>query len=160
FGTFRGMIVFSGGGNIGIYPDNAQIRAAVIAQTNSRHRCLVFPQSAVAPEPALINPRVIVWCRDAASEIILHNAGTRTGLVPDAALYMDDIIPKIPGGSGTFYIKRTPGGDAETIEHHLEPGCPSQDLTLSETLDRVIAVLEPYEIVISDRLHGGLVAAM
>src|SRR5262249_4656013 len=89
-GSFRGMIIFSGGGNIGIYPDNAQVRAAVIAQMTSRHRCLVFPQSALQPESALVDPRVTVWCRDKISQMILQNAGTRTALVPDVALYMDD----------------------------------------------------------------------
>jgi exopolysaccharide biosynthesis predicted pyruvyltransferase EpsI len=158
FGSFRGMIVFSGGGNIGIYPDNAQVRATVIAHTGARHRCLVFPQSALKPEPALVSPRVTVWCRDAVSQTILQQAGTRTALVPDIALYMDDVIPKKPHGKGMFYIKRA--GDAETIDHHIEPECASADLTLSQALDQIIAVLEPFEFVISDRLHGGLIAAM
>jgi exopolysaccharide biosynthesis predicted pyruvyltransferase EpsI len=157
---FRGMVMFSGGGNIGIYPDNAQIRSAVIARISSRHRCLVFPQSVMKPESALVDPRVTVWCRDAASEAILQDAGVRTGLVPDAALYMDDVIPKRPDGKGLFYIRRTRGGDAETIEHRIEPECPAFDLTLSNSLDQILAMLEPYEIVISDRLHGGLIAAM
>jgi exopolysaccharide biosynthesis predicted pyruvyltransferase EpsI len=34
------------------------------------------------------------------------------------------------------------------------------DLTFSDSLDRIIEVLEPHEVVISDRLHGGLIAAM
>jgi pyruvyl transferase EpsO len=160
FSSFRGMLMFSGGGNIGIYPDNAAVRAAVIAHSGARHRCLVFPQSALVPEPSLVDPRVTVWCRDAASQAVLRQAGTRTALVPDIALYMDDVIPKKPHGQGVFYIKRTPGGDAETIDHHIEPDCASADLTLSQTLDQIIAVLEPYEFVISDRLHGGLIAAM
>ncbi len=160
FDSFRGMIVFSGGGNIGIYPDNAEIRAAVLAHTGPRHRCLVFPQSALKPEPSLISPKVTVWCRDATSLAILREAGARTALVPDIALYMDDVIPKTPDGSGLFYIKRTRGGDTETIEHHIEPDCPSADLTLAEALKRIITVLVPYEFVISDRLHGGLIAAM
>jgi exopolysaccharide biosynthesis predicted pyruvyltransferase EpsI len=160
FGSFRGMLMFTGGGNIGIYPDNAAIRAAVIAHTGVRHRCLVFPQSALGPEPALVQPRVTVWCRDAMSKALLEAAGTSTALVPDIALYMDDVFPKVPHGRDIFYIKRTRGGDAETIEHHIEPGCASADLTLSRTLDQIIAVLEPYEFVISDRLHGGLIAAM
>src|SRR5258705_5887901 len=46
-GGFRGMLMFSGGGNIGIYPDNAQIRAGVISRAGPRHRFLVFPQSAL-----------------------------------------------------------------------------------------------------------------
>jgi len=118
---FRGTVVFSGGGNIGIYRDNERIRAAVIAQTGPRHRCLVFPQSALHSEPALVDPRVTVWCRDAVSQSILQQAGTKTALVPDIALYMDDAILKRPLGEGNFYIKRTPGGDAETIDHHIDP---------------------------------------
>ena len=160
FGSFRGMVMFSGGGNIGIYPDNAEIRAAVIARTHARHRCLVFPQSALGPEPALVDPKVTVWCRDEVSQAILQNAGTRTALVPDIALYMDDEIPKKPAGIGKYYIKRTPAGDAETIDHQIDPDCNSADLTLSHPLDRVLSTLEPYETVISDRLHGGLIAAM
>jgi exopolysaccharide biosynthesis predicted pyruvyltransferase EpsI len=159
-GSFRGMLMFSGGGNIGIYPDNAEIRAGVISRAGARHRCLVFPQSALAPEPSLVDPRVTVWCRDAASQSVLRRAGTRTTLVPDIALYMDDVIPKKPHGNGSFYIRRTPGGDAETIDHRIEPGCASADLTLSRPLDQIVAALEPYEFVISDRLHGGLIAAM
>ena len=159
-GSFRGMLMFSGGGNIGIYPDNAELRAAVIAHAGARHRCLVFPQSALEPEPSLVDPRVTVWCRDAVSQAVLQQAGTQTALVPDIALYMDDVIPKKPHGKDLFYIKRTPGGDAETIDHHIEPECASADLTLSHTLDQIIAVLEAYEFVISDRLHGGLIAAM
>jgi exopolysaccharide biosynthesis predicted pyruvyltransferase EpsI len=158
--SFRGMLMFSGGGNIGIYPDNEAVRATVIAQAGPRHRCLVLPQSALAPEPALVDPRVTVWCRDRVSQAVLDQAGTKTALVPDIALYMDDVFPKKPGGQGMFYVKRTPGGDAETIDHGIEPGCASADLTLSTVLERIVAVLEPYEVVISDRLHGGLIAAM
>ncbi len=160
FGSFRGMLMFSGGGNIGIYADNGETRAAVIAHAGPRHRCLVFPQSALEPEPALIDPRVTVWCRDAISQTVLQQAGTQTALVPDIALYMDDVIPKKPKGSGSFYVKRTPGGDAETIDHGIDPGCAAADLTISQPLEQIIAALEPYEFVISDRLHGGLIAAM
>ena len=159
-GSFRGMVMFSGGGNIGIYPDNGEVRAAVIAQTGPRHRCLVFPQSALEPEPALVDPRVTVWCRDAVSQKILQQAGTPTALVPDIALYMDDVIAKSPRGEGSFYVKRTPGGDAETIDHYIDPGCGSADLTLAHSLKEIVARLAPYEFVISDRLHGGLIALM
>jgi exopolysaccharide biosynthesis predicted pyruvyltransferase EpsI len=159
-GSFRGMLMFSGGGNVGIYPDNAEMRAAVIARAGPRHRCLVFPQSVLAPEPALLDPRVTVWCRDAVSQIVLQQAGTQTVLVPDMSLYMDDVIAKRPQGRGMFYVRRTPGGDAETIDHHIAPECPAEDLTQSRSLDRIVAALEPYELVISDRLHGGLIAAM
>jgi exopolysaccharide biosynthesis predicted pyruvyltransferase EpsI len=159
-GSFRGMLLFSGGGNIGIYPDNAEVRAAVISRAGPRHRCLVFPQSALAPEPALLDPRVTVWCRDAVSQIVLQQAGTQTALVPDVSLYMDDVIAKKPQGRGLFYVRRTPGGDSETIDHHIVPECPAEDLTVSRPLDRIVSALDPYEVVISDRLHGALIAAM
>jgi exopolysaccharide biosynthesis predicted pyruvyltransferase EpsI len=160
FSSYRGMLMFVGGGNIGIYPDNELIRARVVAQLGPRHRCLVFPQSAFRPEPALVKRAVTVWCRDAASEALLKDAGTRTALVPDIALYLDAAIPKTAAGSGTFYIKRTPGGDAETVEHGIRWPAPSLDLTLARPLDEIIETLRPYEFVISDRLHGGLIALM
>jgi exopolysaccharide biosynthesis predicted pyruvyltransferase EpsI len=158
--SFHGMLIFSGGGNIGIYADNERIRAAVIAQAGPRRQCLVFPQSAFQPEPALVDPRVTVWCRDAVSQLILQRAGTRTVLVPDIALYMDDVIPKKPLGEDRFYIKRAPGIDAETIDHHIDLDCRTEDLTFARPLEQIVAVLEPYEFVISDRLHGGLIALM
>jgi exopolysaccharide biosynthesis predicted pyruvyltransferase EpsI len=159
FAGFRGMVMFAGGGNIGIYPDNGAIRAGVIAHLGLKHHCLVFPQSALAPEPALIGPTITVWCRDAESKDVLDRVGTRTVLVPDIALYMDDLIEKSPGGEGLFYIKRRPR-DTETIDHGIDPGCPSEDLPRLRDLDGMLAVLKPYEVVISDRLHGGLIAAM
>jgi len=160
FSTFRGMVMFSGGGNVGIYPINGAVRAAVIAQTGVRHRCLVLPQSALQAERALINERVTVWCRDTTSHTILSKSGVRTELVPDIALYMDDVIIKAPNGEGSFYVKRTSGGDQETIDHGMTFDCPSADLTLASSLDQIIATLKPFEVVISDRLHGGLIALM
>ena len=160
FATFRGMVMFSGGGNVGIYLENGRVRAAVISQTSTRHRCLIFPQSALQSEPALVNGNVTVWCRDATSYAILSKSGVRTDLVPDIALYMDDLIPKASVGEGVFYIKRTPGGDTETIDHGIIFECPSADLTFSFPIDQIIATLTPFELVLSDRLHGGLVALM
>jgi exopolysaccharide biosynthesis predicted pyruvyltransferase EpsI len=160
FSTFRGMVMFPGGGNVGIYPDNGMVRAAVISQTSARHHCLVFPQSALRPEPALVNGHVTVWCRDATSHAILSTSGVRTDLVPDIALYMDDLIPKVPGGEGVFYIKRTAGVDAEAFDHDMVFEGPSADLTFACRLDQIIATLTPFELVISDRLHGGLIALM
>jgi exopolysaccharide biosynthesis predicted pyruvyltransferase EpsI len=157
---FRGMLMFSGGGNIGIYPDNGDIRAAVLSEAGPRQRCLVFSQSALRPEPALIDPRVTVWCRDRTSYAILHEAKVRVELVPDMALYMDDVIEKCPGGEKTFFIKRALNADAETIDHGITFDGPSADLTLRNPLDQIIATLKPYEVVISDRLHGGLIALM
>jgi exopolysaccharide biosynthesis predicted pyruvyltransferase EpsI len=160
FASFRGMVMFAGGGNVGIYPDNELIRATVIAQLRTQHRCLVFPQSALRPEAALTRQGVTVWCRDAVSEALLRAAGTQTALVPDIALYSDTLIPKAPSGTGAFYIKRTPGGEAETIDHSIGWPAASSDLTLTTPLDDVIATLTPFEFVISDRLHGGIVALM
>jgi exopolysaccharide biosynthesis predicted pyruvyltransferase EpsI len=160
FLAFRGMVMFTGGGNVGIYPDNGMIRASVISQTGPRHHCLVFSQSALQPEPALSKERVTVWCRDATSHDILTASGTHTELVPDLALYMDDVIPKAPGGKGAFYIKRTVGVDLETVNHGITFDCPLADLTLACPLEQAIATLTPFELVISDRLHGGLIALM
>lgn len=158
--AFRGLLFFSGGGNIGIYPDNELIRAAVIRQARPHHRFLVFPQSALQPEPALIDLRVTVWCRDAVSQTILQRSGAKTALVPDIALYMDDLIPKQPEGAGLYYIRRTPSCDAETIGNGIELGVPSADLMLAEPLHQIIATLNAYQIVVSNRLHGGLIALM
>lgn len=157
---FRGMLMFPGGGNIGIYPDNEIIRAAILAQATVRQRCLVFSQSAVRAEPALIDSRVTVWCRDAVSFAILEKAGTHVELVPDMALYLDDIIVKRPGGEGVYLIRRGPGRDRERARHGITVDCPTSDLTFETSLDQVIATLEPYEIVLTDRLHGGLIALM
>jgi exopolysaccharide biosynthesis predicted pyruvyltransferase EpsI len=160
FSTFRGMVMFPGGGNVGIYPDNGMVRAAVISQTRPRHHCLIFPQSALQPEPALVNGQVTVWCRDATSHAILSKSGVRTDLVPDIGLYMDDLVPKTPSGDGVFYIKRTPGVDAEALDYDMVFECPSADLTFACRLDQIIATLTPFQLVISDRLHGGLIALM
>ena len=160
FATFRGMVMFSGGGNIGIYPRNELVRAGILNHLRPNHCCLVFSQSAFAPEMALVQSRVTVWCRDAVSQNLLHQSGIRTALVPDMSFYMDDIIPKRAGGSGTFHVKRTPGLEPETIDSQIRYGCPSFDLTLASPLDEIVATLEPYEIIISDRLHGGLIALM
>ena len=73
---------------------------------------------------------------------------------------MDDRFPKRPEGAGIFYIRRTPGRESETIEHGVGGDLPASDLTLHSRLDAVIATLEPYEFVVSDRLHGGLIALM
>jgi len=157
---FRGMLMFSGGGNIGIYPDNGVMRAAIVAQAGPRHRCLVFSQSALRPEQALIDPRITIWCRDRVSFAIMKHAGARVELVPDMALYMDDRIGKHPEGAGTFFIKRTPNGDTETIEHNIDFDCRAEDLTLRNPLDYIINTLKPYDAVISDRLHGALISLM
>jgi exopolysaccharide biosynthesis predicted pyruvyltransferase EpsI len=157
---FRGMLMFPGGGNIGIYPDNEAIRAGILAQATPRQRCLVFSQSAVRAEPALIDSRVTVWCRDAVSLAILEMAGTRVELVPDMAFYMDDLIAKRPGGEGVYFIRREPGRDRESVRHNFTMDCPAADLTFDTPLEQVIATLDPYDTVLTDRLHGGLIALM
>jgi exopolysaccharide biosynthesis predicted pyruvyltransferase EpsI len=65
-----------------------------------------------------------------------------------------------PGGAGSFTIRRRPGGDAETIEHGVGAPGAFADLTRESPLDEILATLEPYEFVLSDRLHGGLIALM
>jgi exopolysaccharide biosynthesis predicted pyruvyltransferase EpsI len=157
---FRGMVMFAGGGNIGIYPDNAERRAAIIQRLRPRQHCLVFPQSAFAVEEALVNPQVTVWCRDAISQSLLKAAGVQTALVPDIALYLDSDFPKAVGGDGIFYIRRTRGGDAETIEHGVEVSGATGDLTLATPLLDIVSTLAPHAVVVSDRLHGGLIAMM
>jgi exopolysaccharide biosynthesis predicted pyruvyltransferase EpsI len=159
FAGFRGMIFFTGGGNIGIYPDNQAVRDAVIRRLGAHHRCLVFSQSAMQAEAALSDARVTVWCRDTASEEILKRAGVRTALVPDMALYMDDAIPKRAGGESIFFIKRA-SHEMETANHGVTADAASADLTYRTSLDEIISVLEPYDVVVSDRLHGGLIALM
>ena len=89
---------------------------------------------------------VTVWCRDAASEALLKDAGTRTALVPDIALYMDAVIPKTTAGNGTFYIERTPGGDAETIEHGIPLAGPVARFDLARPLDEIIATLRTLSV--------------
>src|SRR5262249_29533510 len=156
----RGMLMFAGGGNIGVYAENETIRAAVLRRLRPWQRCLVFPQSALRPEPALLRPGVTVWCRDAVSAAMLQQSGTRTELVPDIALYLDELIPKRPGGEGCFYIKRAPGGDIETIDHGIDFDAPRGDLTWELSLDVITETLAPYEYAVSDRLHGALIALM
>lgn len=160
FASHRGILVFPGGGNVGIYHDNGAMRGALISRMRPRQRCLVMPQSAAAPEASLADPRVTVWCRDRVSQSILAQSGVRTELVPDAALYMDDRIAKPPPGTGVFYVRREPGGDTESIEHGLGRDWPAGDLTLRGSLDDIVARLADYETVVSDRLHGGLIALM
>jgi exopolysaccharide biosynthesis predicted pyruvyltransferase EpsI len=70
------------------------------------------------------------------------------------------VIPKTSSGEDVFYIKRTPGGDAETIDHGMTFPCPAADLTLAHSLHQIVATLKPFQLVISDRLHGGLIALM
>src|SRR5262249_56632070 len=58
------------------------------------------------------------------------------------------------------FIKRAPGGDTETIDHGITFDSPSGDLTWDNSLDDIVATLKPFDTVISDRLHGGLIALM
>jgi exopolysaccharide biosynthesis predicted pyruvyltransferase EpsI len=158
--NFRGMLMFPGGGNIGIYPDNGAIRASILAHAGSRQRCLIFSQSALQAEPALVDQRVTVWCRDAVSLAILRQAGTKVELVPDMALYMDGSIAQHPKGDGIFFIKRKLGRDAESLESSTAVDAPQADLTFENSLNEVVATLKRYEVIISNRLHGGLIALM
>jgi len=164
-GGFGGAVCFPGGGNIGRYPDNAHIRAAVIASLHPRSHCLVFSNSAAAPEPALRHDRVTVWCRDAESHRRLAADGVRTDLVPDMAFSMDGALPTYPGGEDAYLIRRD---DAETVGHGVTIATrpygmtirAASDLTLRTPLPHVLAALSPYRLVVSDRLHGALVGAL
>lgn len=157
---YRGLVFFTGGGNIGIYPDNERMRAAVIAAAPAASGFLVLPQSSRAPEPSLVDPRVTVWARDAASERMLRAAGIRTSLVPDAGLALADAFTRHPTGAGTYLILRSPETCDERVDHDLVLEGDSGDLTHTNSLDDVIARLLPYATVVSDRLHGGLISIM
>ncbi|WP_162942363.1 polysaccharide pyruvyl transferase family protein [Desertimonas flava] len=126
--------------------------------------CLVFPNTFFAPEAALAHPQVTVWSRDATSWQELSRWGARSVLVPDAAFALDAAMPKYPDGQGTFLIVRQ---DAESIGLTIDPttvpgASPSRlaDLTLESTIPELVSALAPVEFVISDRLHGGLVALL
>jgi len=157
---FRGLVFFSGGGNLGIYPDNQKMRATVIAAASQARGFLVFPQSGVAVEPALLDERVTVLARDAITHHMLADAGVNTGLVPDAALLAAGDMTPDPGGTGTFWILRSPGRDLERSDHELVPDGPVADLTWDLPLEGVLDHLRPFRWVVSDRLHGGLIALM
>ena len=159
-GGFRGLIFFSGGGTLGIYPENETMRATVIAAAPHARGFLVFPQSGPVLEPALLDDRVTVLARDAVTHRMLGDAGAATGLVPDAALLASRDIELAPGGTGTFWILRSPGRDLERTEHDLVPDGPVADLTYDLPLDAVLDYLRPIEWVVTDRLHGGLIALM
>ncbi|WKZ81968.1 MAG: polysaccharide pyruvyl transferase family protein [Acidimicrobiia bacterium] len=157
---FPGLVVFSGGGNIGIYAESERLRQAVIGHAAAARAFLVMPQSARAPEPALVDGRVTVWARDRVSERLLARAGVRTALVPDAAFFATDLIPRAHGGEQSLWILRTPGSCLERVDHALTPNGVQHDVTLEEDLEGVVARIAPFRSVVSDRLHGAVVAAM
>lgn len=161
-GGFDGLVVFPGGGNIGRYLDNGQIRAGVIAALSRSSTCLVLPNTYFAPEPALVNSQVVVWARDRTSHERFRQFGFRTALVPDAAFALHQALPRFPAGEGTYLILR---GDAESAAHgvssdHLEGVIGCSDLTLESSIPGLLSALESCEYVVSDRLHGALVALM
>ncbi len=158
---FRGFVFFNGGGNLGIYPDNGEIRRLVIDAASASRGILVFPQSGIAVEPWLRNKLVTVWARDSNTLMMLKTGEIQTDLVPDAALFLDKEIPKCEQGSGTFVIRRLPGRDQEyrTYPVNLER-YPSGDPTYGETLDSIIETIKPYRSIVSDRLHGSLISLM
>jgi exopolysaccharide biosynthesis predicted pyruvyltransferase EpsI len=159
-GAYRGLFVFPGGGNIGIYPDNGAARTAIISRLKPYQRCLVFPQSAAASEPSLVHPQVRVWCRDAQSKALLDAAGVSTDLVPDACFYLGPDFPQAPGGEGAYFIHRSSGRETESIKHGLGAGLVGSDLTYRTPREEIIATLLPIGTVVADRLHGGLIAMM
>jgi len=158
---FTGFIFFNGGGNLGIYADNGEIRRLVIEAASASQGILVFPQSGIATEPWLRDQRVTVWARDANTLAMLKAGGVRADLVPDAALFLDNELPKCEEGAGTFVIRRLPGRDQEyrTYPVDLEQ-YPSGDPTYSDRLESIIETIKPFRSIVSDRLHGSLISLM
>jgi hypothetical protein len=156
--SYRGFLFFTGGGNIGIYADNEKIRKRVIDCAEQSRGILVFPQSCLRPENALSHPRVTVWAREAASQGLLRSAGIDTELVPDAAFLLDADLPKAPGGEGVFFIRRGKGLCRERIEQRVRIDAPEVDLTYDRPIDDIVSTLRPRAKVVSDRLHGGIIA--
>lgn len=159
--SYRGLIFFTGGGNLGIYLDNGEVRRRVIDAASVSKGILVFPQSGVTVEPSLRDGRVTVWARDANSYAILKAGGVKTELVPDASLYLDPELPKHPGGTGTFFIRRLPGRDQEYCNYDLDlDQFPSGDPTYRDQLEMILQTIMPFRSVLSDRLHGSLISLM
>ena len=159
-GRFTGVVYFAGGGNIGIYPDNAHRRRVVIEHAPRARRFLVMPQSCFAPEPALRDDRVEVWARELASLRILRAAKIDARLVPDAVFGFGDRIAESPDGNGVLSILRTPGTCHERVEHGFIPPGATADPTFRGTLPEAMATIAPFRTVLSDRLHGGILASM
>lgn len=154
--NYRGTIFFNGGGNVGIYRENETVRASIIQNAKRAKGILVFPQSCFRAEDALKASNVTVWARERQSYEILKSAGIHAELVPDAAFYMEDAIPKRPEGTGCFYIRRAPGRCLERSAFPFQIGCPSADLTFDRPIQDIIETLLPYQTVVSDRLHGAI----
>lgn len=158
---FQGFIFFTGGGNVGIYPDNGHVRERVSAVARSASGTLLFSQSARAVEASLVSERTSVWSRDRGSLKILRDAGVHATLVPDCAFYLDTEVPKRPTGTGLFQVLREPGRDDERVDHGLGlPEAKRGDPTYNLPVDEVIRALSPYRVILSDRLHGAIVALM
>jgi exopolysaccharide biosynthesis predicted pyruvyltransferase EpsI len=159
-GRFTGVVYFAGGGNIGIYPDNAHRRRVIIEHAARARRFLVMPQSCAAPEPALRDDRVEVWAREMASLQMLQTAKIDTRLVPDAVFALGDRIAESPGGKGAISVLRTPGTCHERVEHGFNLPSPAADPMFKGTLPEAMATIAPFGTVLSDRLHGGILASM
>lgn len=157
---FDGIVVFSGGGNIGIYPGNEARRNTVIACTPRARGYLVMPQSCARPESSLRDERVEVWARESRSHEILRASGVRTRLVPDAAFAMADRFPTTPDGKGILAILRTPGTCQERVAHPLAAPGTVSDPTLDLPINVVVDTIGERAVVLSDRLHGGIIASM
>lgn len=155
-------LIFTGGGNIGIYRENEIVRNAIIKYSKKVKGVLVFPQSCLCVEKSLINDKVTVWARDKVSFGILRKDGVRAALVPDAAFYMADefISNRDNVGDGVFYIRRGEGRCLERVDMISDICCQSGDLTYDYQLADVVRRISSYRCIMSDRLHGAIISIM
>lgn len=160
FSEYTGYIFFPGGGNIGIYPNNEKVREMVIETASAAKGILVFSQSCKKVEASLLRSTVTVWARDTVSHKLLSEAGVKSKLVPDMALFLADEFPTISDGKGLFFISRAPNRCQERVEHNLKIEAAHADLTFKTPLHKIIKRLSPFKAIVSDRLHGGLISLM
>jgi exopolysaccharide biosynthesis predicted pyruvyltransferase EpsI len=159
--SYDGLIVFPGGGNLGIYPEYDLVRTRVIEAASAASGFLIFPQSGIGVNPSYENDRVTVWARDRNTYSMLKAHRVKTDLVPDAALFLDPTIPKHPNGAGALLLRRLPGRDHEYCEYDIDLArIPVSDPTHDQPLATIIEAIQPYRSIVSDRLHGSLISLM
>ncbi len=161
-GGVTGPIVFGGGGNLGIYRESMIVREGVIHAADRARGFLVMPLSGPSVESALRDPRVTVWARDDATLTLLVRRGFRARRVLDAAFNMADVVTHAPAGdpSDAILIRREEGRCQERLPLWDLPIPSAGDLTFDASLREIMATLAPFGTVISDRLHGALIALM